>query len=96
LFSSSAEEQFSWEVGQSGRVERGFDQFAARRNQATEIGGADPVSLFVMTPPFSPEWPGSLGLPFSIFGALKREAYSKGTIGAVQTFFCDQWKSRRP
>ena len=27
-------------------------------------GGADPVSLFVLMPPFSAEWPGSIGLPF--------------------------------
>ena len=39
-------------------------------------GGADPVSLFVLMPPFSAEWPGSVGLPFSISGALKHEGYS--------------------
>lgn len=38
-------------------------------------------------PPFSPEWPGSIGLPFSITGSLKREGYSEGTVGAVLTFF---------
>ena len=43
-------------------------------------GGADPVSLFVLMPPFSPEWPGSIGLPFSISGTLKREGYSNGAI----------------
>jgi RNA polymerase sigma factor (sigma-70 family) len=48
--------------------------------------GADPVSLFVLMPPFSPEW-GSTGLPFSISGSLKKEGYSEGTVGAVQTFF---------
>lgn len=38
-------------------------------------------------PPFSSEWPGSTQLPFSISDSLKREGYSEGTAGAVQTFF---------
>jgi RNA polymerase sigma factor (sigma-70 family) len=50
-------------------------------------GGPDPVSLFVLMPPFSSEWPGSTDLPFSISASLKREGYSEGTVGAVQTFF---------
>ena len=62
-------------------------------------GGADPVSLFVLMPPFSPEWPGSIGLPFSISGTLKREGYSEGTVGAVQTFFLrgqeEPWTAER-
>jgi hypothetical protein len=39
-----------------------------------------------LMPPFSAEWPGSVGLPFSISDSLKRDDYSKGTVGAVQTF----------
>jgi RNA polymerase sigma factor (sigma-70 family) len=50
-------------------------------------GGGHPVSLFVLMPPFSAEWPGSIGLPFSISATLKEEGYSEGTVGAVQTFF---------
>jgi RNA polymerase sigma factor (sigma-70 family) len=50
-------------------------------------GGADPVSLFVLMPPFSPEWPGSISLSPSISGSLKQEGYSEGTVGPVQTFF---------
>ena len=50
-------------------------------------GGADPLSLFILMPPFSPPWPGSLDLPFSVSGALKQDGYSEGTVGAVQTFF---------
>lgn len=50
-------------------------------------GGADPLSLFILMPPFSPRWPGSLDLPFSVSGALKQDGYSEGTVGAVQTFF---------
>jgi hypothetical protein len=29
------------------------------------------------------EWPGSVGLPFSVSGSLKRDGYSEGTVGAV-------------
>jgi hypothetical protein len=49
-------------------------------------GGADPVSLFLLMPPFSPEWPGSISLSPSISGSLKQEGYSEGTVGPVQTF----------
>jgi RNA polymerase sigma factor (sigma-70 family) len=62
-------------------------------------GGADPVSLFVLMPPFSAEWPGSVGLPFSVSGSLKRDGYSEGTVGAVQTFFLrgqeEPWTAER-
>jgi hypothetical protein len=50
-------------------------------------GGADPVSLFVLMPSFSPQWPGSLQPQYSIAGALKQDGYSEGTVGSVQTFF---------
>lgn len=62
-------------------------------------GGGHPVSLFVLMPPFSAEWPGSIGLPFSIAAALKEEGYSEGTVGAVQTFFLrgqeEPWTTER-
>jgi hypothetical protein len=62
-------------------------------------GGADPVSLFVLMSPFSPEWPRSLLLPASISGSLKEEGYSEGTVGPVQTFFLrgqsEPWTAER-
>jgi len=61
--------------------------------------GTDPLSLFVVMPPFSPEWPGSTDLPFSISDSLQREGYSEGTVGAVQTFFLrgqqEPWTAER-
>lgn len=62
-------------------------------------GGADPLSLFVLMPPFSSEWPGSTNLLFSISDSLKREGYSEGTVGAVQSFFLrgqeEPWSGER-
>ena len=62
-------------------------------------GGADSLSLFVLMPPFSPEWPASTGQPLSISGSLKREGYSEGTVGRVQTFFLrgqeEPWTAER-
>ncbi len=46
-----------------------------------------PMSLFVVMPPFSPAWPASMQDGFSLGNSLKREGYSEGTIGTVQTFF---------
>jgi RNA polymerase sigma factor (sigma-70 family) len=46
-----------------------------------------PMSLFVVMPPFSPAWPASMQDGFSLGESLKREGYSEGTIGTVQTFF---------
>jgi RNA polymerase sigma factor (sigma-70 family) len=50
-------------------------------------GGCDPLSIFVMMPPPSPEWPYSLEPGFSHAEQLRKEGYSEGTVGAVQTFF---------
>jgi len=52
-------------------------------------GGCDPLSIFVMMPPPSPEWPYSLETEpgFSHAEQLRKEGYSEGTVGAVQTFF---------
>jgi RNA polymerase sigma factor (sigma-70 family) len=50
-------------------------------------GGSDPLSIFVMMPPPSPEWPYSVEPGFSHAEALRKEGYSEGTVGAVQTFF---------
>jgi RNA polymerase sigma-70 factor (ECF subfamily) len=50
-------------------------------------GGCDPLSIFVMMPPPSPEWPHSLEPGFSHAEQLRKEGYSEGTVGAVQTFF---------
>ena len=62
-------------------------------------GGANPLSLFVLMPPFSPEWPGASRQPLSISGSLKQEGYSEGTVGAVQTFFLrgqtEPWTAER-
>ena len=49
-------------------------------------GGSDPLSIFVMMPPPSPEWPYSEEPGFSHAEALRKEGYSEGTVGAVQTF----------
>ena len=46
-------------------------------------GGADPVSLFTLVP----QWPVEREPGFSHAAALKKEGYSEGTVGAVQTFF---------
>ncbi len=52
-------------------------------------GGCDPLSIFVMMPPQSPEWPYALETEpgFSHAEQLRKEGYSEGTVGAVQTFF---------
>jgi RNA polymerase sigma factor (sigma-70 family) len=50
-------------------------------------GGTLPVSLFLLVPPFSPQWPASMQDGFTLAGALKQEGYTEGTVGAVQTFF---------
>jgi len=50
-------------------------------------GGSAPVSLFLLMPPSSPQWPASMKDGFTLAGALKDEGYSEGTVGAVQTFF---------
>jgi RNA polymerase sigma factor (sigma-70 family) len=49
-------------------------------------GGTDPASLFVLAP-LPPDYPPGA----SLADDLKREGYSEGTVGAVQTFFlrCD-------
>jgi hypothetical protein len=52
-----------------------------------------------LRPPFSAEWPGSVGLPFPVSDSLKRDGYSEGTVGAVQTFFLrgqeEPWSAER-
>ena len=50
-------------------------------------GGSDPLSIFIMMPPPSPEWPYSLEPGFSHAEELRKEGFSEGTVGAVQTFF---------
>jgi RNA polymerase sigma factor (sigma-70 family) len=45
------------------------------------------VTLFVLLPPPSELWPPSLDPNYSIADELKREGYSEGTVGSVQTFF---------
>jgi F0F1-type ATP synthase beta subunit len=45
-------------------------------------GGADRVSLFTLMPPW-PDQPAG----WSISEVLKKDGYSEGTVGAVQTFF---------
>jgi RNA polymerase sigma factor (sigma-70 family) len=45
-------------------------------------GGADRVSLFTLMPPW-PDQPAG----WSISEALKKDGYSEGTVGVVQTFF---------
>jgi RNA polymerase sigma factor (sigma-70 family) len=52
-------------------------------------GGCDPLSIFVMMPPQSAERPDALEPEpgFSHAEQLRKEGYSEGTAGAVQTFF---------
>ncbi|HTX77824.1 MAG TPA: sigma-70 family RNA polymerase sigma factor [Terracidiphilus sp.] len=50
-------------------------------------GGSAPVSLFLLMPPSSPQWPASMKDGFTLAGALKEEGYSEGTVGSVQSFF---------
>jgi RNA polymerase sigma factor (sigma-70 family) len=47
----------------------------------------DKIFLFVLMPPPSSEWPHELEEGFSWTRALKKDGYSEGTVGAVQTFF---------
>jgi RNA polymerase sigma factor (sigma-70 family) len=49
--------------------------------------GTFPVSLFLLIPPFSPQWPASMQDGFTLAGVLKKEGYTEGTVGSVQTFF---------
>ena len=49
--------------------------------------GPAPVSMFVVMPPPSADRPRSLNDGFSHAEELKKEGYSEGTVGAVQTFF---------
>jgi RNA polymerase sigma factor (sigma-70 family) len=62
-------------------------------------GGRDRLTMFVMMPPASQEWPYMLKPGFSHAEELKKEGYSEGTVGAVQTFFlrADEgpWTSER-
>jgi len=46
-----------------------------------------PVTLLVLFPPPSELWPPSLDANYSIADELKKEGYSEGTVGSVQTFF---------
>jgi RNA polymerase sigma-70 factor (ECF subfamily) len=48
--------------------------------------GCDPLSIFIMMPPPPPESP-YFEPGFSLAEELKKEGYSEGTVGAVQTFF---------
>lgn len=62
-------------------------------------GGRERLTMFVIMPPPSAEWPYTLKPGFSYAEELKREGYSEGTVGAVQTFFlrADEgpWTSER-
>ena len=46
-------------------------------------GGTKPASLFVLAPPPSPDYPPGM----TFVEDLKKEGYSEGNVGAVQTFF---------
>jgi F0F1-type ATP synthase beta subunit len=49
--------------------------------------GSAPVTIFVMMPPPSEQWPPSLEPGYSYANGLQAEGYSEGTVGPVQTFF---------
>lgn len=61
--------------------------------------GRERLTMFVMMPPASAEWPYTLEPGFSYAEELKKEGYSEGTVGAVQTFFLraeqGPWTSER-
>jgi RNA polymerase sigma factor (sigma-70 family) len=46
-----------------------------------------PVTLFVLYPPPSEIWPPSMDENFSIADELKKDGFSEGSVGSVQTFF---------
>lgn len=50
-------------------------------------GGRERLTMFVMMPPASPEWPYTSKPGFSYTEELKKGGYSEGTVGAVETFF---------
>ena len=50
-------------------------------------GGNAPVSLFLLMPPPSAQWPASMKEGFTLTGALQEEGYSEGTVGAVRPSF---------
>jgi RNA polymerase sigma factor (sigma-70 family) len=50
-------------------------------------GGGHPVTLLVLRPPPSELWPSSLDPGYSLADELRKEGYSEGTVGSVQTFF---------
>jgi F-type H+/Na+-transporting ATPase subunit beta len=50
-------------------------------------GGRERLTMFVMMPAASPEWPYTIKPGFSYTEELKKEGYSEGTVGAVETFF---------
>lgn len=62
-------------------------------------GGGERLTMFVMMPPASPEFPYTIKPGFSYAEELKKEGYSEGTVGAVQTFFLradgGPWTSER-
>jgi F0F1-type ATP synthase beta subunit len=49
--------------------------------------GRDRLTMFIMMPAPSPEWPASLDPGFSHAEAFKKDGFSEGTVGAMQTFF---------
>ena len=51
-------------------------------------GGRDRLTMFIMMPGPTPEWPGPLKPGFSHAEELKKDGYSEGTKGAVQTSSC--------
>jgi len=50
-------------------------------------GGRDALTIFIMQPAASAERPFALEPGFSYAEALKKEGYSEGTVGPIQTFF---------
>jgi RNA polymerase sigma factor (sigma-70 family) len=50
-------------------------------------GGVDRISLFTVMP----QWKDGEGEDFSYAAELKKEGFSEGTVGAVQTFFFRAW-----
>jgi F-type H+-transporting ATPase subunit beta len=49
--------------------------------------GRDALTMFILVPPPTPEWPPALAPGYSFADELRKEGYSEGTRGNVQGFF---------
>ena len=74
-------------VAIAGDLGRGYSITTVKGLVRRLSRGNSPLSIFILMPPPSPEWPYSLEPGFSHAEALRKDGFSEGTVGAVQTFF---------